>query len=293
MDMTATKILCPTDFSAGSDQALRTAVRLANETDAELVIAHSWYVPPSAYAELAVPPDLFQLMHEDAERGLAQAVLDAQKYGATRVSSKLLSGAPWLVLTHELVDPAYSLAVIGTHGRTGMARVLLGSVAGMVVRHAPCSVLVVRPDSEPTPYEHVLCPIDFSPSSREAMFMAAQMARRGGQGVTLLHAVEMPVAFTGEPTIDFAANVNGRAYEELKKWGNDLRRSVDVRTDVHTASGRPGVEILHAVEADPSIDLVVMGSHGRTGIKRVLLGSVAEKVVRHARCPVLVTRSRD
>jgi nucleotide-binding universal stress UspA family protein len=267
--MTTNKILCPTDFTPGADQALRTAVRLAKERDAELVLLHSWHLPASAYSELAVPVEAFELMRQDAQRALEKRVSDAKAQGAKRVSSKLERGVPWLAVTHELEDPSYSIAVVSTHGRTGISRMLLGSVAGTIVRHAPTSVLVVPPESEPKPYEHALCPVDFSPSSRDVMFAAAKWVRPGGR-ITLFHAAEMPASWTGESLTNFTpASCRGGAATELAKWANELRHATDVHAHIRTALGRPATEILEALDSDDSLDLVAMGSHGRTGIKRV------------------------
>jgi nucleotide-binding universal stress UspA family protein len=289
------KILCPIDFSAGSQHAMRVAVRLAEESSAELALVHVWYVPASVYpSEFPLPAQLLQRMSDDAQRGLDAAVAEAGALGARRVSGKLLTGVPWHRLADELAEPAFDLAVIGTHGRTGLARILLGSVAEKVVRHAPCSVLVARPDGDPRPFTHVLCPVDFSDASRRAMNLAAEVVRPGGAGITLLHVVEAPVAFGGElPDPEFLRAADKRAAEQLERWAAELRGKVSVPVTMRSRVGWAGAETLAALDHDPTIDLVVMGSHGRTGIARALLGSVAEKVVRHARCPVLVARERE
>jgi nucleotide-binding universal stress UspA family protein len=290
--MTFRKILCPIDFSSGSQHAMRVAVRVAEEADAELVLAHVWYVPALLYpAESPLPPQLVQHVSDDAQRGLDAAVREAAGMGARRLSSKLLTGVPWLAISDELGDGQFDLAVVGTHGRTGLSRVLLGSVAEKVVRHAPCAVLAARHDGEPRPFQHVLCPVDFSDGSRKALDLAAEVIRPGGAGITLLHVVEVPVTFTGElPDLDFLRELDTRSAEHLGRWATQLQARVSVPVTIRSRIGWPGAETLTAVDRDPTFDLVVMGSHGRTGLRRALLGSVAEKVVRHARCPVLVAR---
>jgi nucleotide-binding universal stress UspA family protein len=292
--MSFQKILCPTDFSAGSQHAMRVAVRLAEDAGAELVLAHVWHIPASVYpAEYPLPPQLLQRMSDDARRGLDDAVREASALGAPRVSSRLLTGVPWHVIVDELDDAAFDLAVIGTHGRTGLARFLLGSVAEKVVRHAPCSALVARPDGEPKPFTHVLCPVDFSDSSRHALELAAELVRPGGAGITLLHVVEAPVSYTGElPDPEFLRELDTRSAEQLGQWASELRSKFSVPVTIRSRIGWAGAGTLAVIDDAPSVDLVVMGSHGRTGLKRVLLGSVAEKVIRHARCPVLVARKR-
>lgn len=285
------KILCPIDFSPGSSQAMRTAVRLAIEHDAELVLAHSWFLPPATFAgEYVYAADIVQQLSDDAKHCLEAAVAEAGKLGVRHVTSRLLSGVPWQqIIDAARREPDLGLIVIGTHGRTGLTRVLLGSVAELVVRHAPCPVLTVRPHNEPAPFGHVLCPVDLSRPARDAIHLAAEFAQPSGAGITLLHVLELPVSYSGKlPVPDFHRDLDARSAALLDRWTTDLKAKVSVPVTQLTRIGRPGAQILAVLEDDHTFDLVVMGSHGHTGIARMLLGSVAEKVVRHARCPVLV-----
>lgn len=290
--MVIKKILCAIDFSLGSQRALREAARLAAEADGELVLVHVWYVPPSAFAgEYMIPPPVVQQMSDDASRGLDDAIRDAKTFGAKRVTAKLLQGVPWNAIVEMVDDPSYDLVVIGTHGRTGLSRVLLGSVAEKVVRHAPCSVLAVPADGEPKAFTHVLCPVDFSESSRYALQVAGGLVATGGAGITLLHVVE--TGYWEEPSLAaLMRDLETQSTQRLDDWAAQLRRDVAVPVTTRTGTGWSGAGILTVLDDDPSIDLVVVGSHGRTGIKRAVMGSVAEKVVRHAKCPVLVARKR-
>ena len=289
--MTLTKILCATDFSAGADRALRMATRLACETGAELVIAHSWFIPANAYSlEVPFVRDMEQEIRVAAQHDLDAAVRDATTAGARRASGKLLSGVPWMEIVSLLEHQPFELCVIGTHGRTGLSRILLGSVAEKVVRHSPCSTLVVRPDAKLEQFAHALVPTDFSASAEHALELATQLVRPKGS-ITLLHVIELPVRLAGEvPDVDFARTIDKRAALALDEAA--ARVGGDLRVNVCTRIGSAGAQTLDATDDDSTIDLVVMGSHGRTGIKRALLGSVAEKVVRHAGCPVLVARKR-
>jgi nucleotide-binding universal stress UspA family protein len=111
--------------------------------------------------------------------------------------------------------------------------------------------------------------------------------------ITLLHVIELPLRYAGEvPDPDLARSLDARAVHALDDAVARLQPRIDATIAARSHIGYPGAQTLAIVDNDPSIDLVVMGSHGRTGIKRALLGSVAEKVVRHARCPVLVARKR-
>lgn len=147
--MEPTKILCAVDFSDGAREALRAAVELARHASATLVLAHViepplWNREPSVH----LPGDQRGDELAAARAELAAWCDEARALGAREVVSKLPAGAAWdrlVALARE--DPAIRLIVTGTHGRTGVSRAVIGSTAERVVRHAPCSVLVVRPPS--------------------------------------------------------------------------------------------------------------------------------------------------
>jgi len=292
--MATKKILCPVDFSPGSQRALTTAVRLANEHGAELELVHAWTVPPISFGgEYAYAPALVTRLAADGQESLTAAVAQAVGLGAKRVTSRLLNGAPWQqIVDLAASDPAYELIVVGSHGRTGLTRVWMGSVAEMVVRHAPCPVLTVRGEHAAEPYRHVLCPIDFSASSRAAIDLAAELVRPGGVGITLLHVLELPVAWGEVRPFDVPGDLDREGATALASSAAALRARVSVPVEVRLRVGSAGAQLLAAIDDDLTIDLVVMGSHGHTGLKRLALGSVAEKTVRHARCPVLVAHAR-
>jgi nucleotide-binding universal stress UspA family protein len=289
--MTFRKILCPIDVS-GSTEAVRVAARIAIRHASELVIAHSWYLPPVVFAgEFSYPADLVQGLTADAERGLTAAVDEARTLGASRVTTLLLSGPPW----ERIVEAAEAakevdLIVVGTRGHTGLARLFLGSVAEMVVRHAPCSVLAL-PSGGDKPFLRILCPIDFSPSSNYALELANELGNSAQSLLTLLHVLE-PVGavnrtFAFEPGPDL---VRG-SQTVLEQWTAATGRTErQVTTSVRV--GRTREELRSLLEDQARFDLVALGSHGRTGLRRMFLGSVAETVVRHAKCAVLVARRR-
>jgi len=294
--MTFHKILCATDFSRGAEQALRVAARIAGDASAELVIVHATYLPPSAFAgELPFPTEAIRQMAEDTQRDLEAATRAAIELGAKRVTAQpLVNGPPWLRIVETLEqDPAYDLVVMGTQGRTGLARVLLGSVAEKVVRHAPCPVLTIRPDSKLEPFTNALCPVDFSDSARRAVDLAGTLVAPNGK-ITLLHVIEAPVAFSGEPLAPaFLQDLSKRSADLLEHWAARLREQVAVPVLIRSRVGNAGAQTLAVLHEDRTFDLVTMGSHGRTGIRRALIGSVAEKIVRHAPCPVLVAHGRE
>jgi nucleotide-binding universal stress UspA family protein len=225
---------------------------------------------------------------------VAEALAEATRLGARRVTSRALTGVPWEQIVEILRgDAAFDLAVMGTHGRTGLARILLGSVTEKVIRHAPCSVFAVRPRGDAIAFGHVLCPVDLSAGSRHAIERAAELAAPSGAGITLLHVVELPISYSGEPfTADVVNGLENKAKQGLAGLAAELSSRVSVPVTTELRFGSPWAQTLAVLDRDPTFDLVVLGSHGRTGLHRALIGSVAEQVTRHAACPVFVARAR-
>lgn len=293
--MSFKKLLCPIDFSPGSQHALRVAARMTRELDAELVLVHAWHVPSRPFAEEnPIPEEMVQQLVDDEQRRLLAAVGDATELGAPRATSRLLHGVPWDQITQAVRDdPAVDLIVMGTHGRTGLARVFLGSVTEQVIRHSPCSVLATRGSGGLAAFRNVLCPIDFSEDSSQVLERAAELATQGGARITLLHVIEPAGTFSGLRLPETRlAEMDRPATLELTRCATALANKVTVPVKSEIRLGSPAAQTLAMLDADPSFDLVIMGSRGRTGIKRILVGSVAEKVLRHAACPVLIVRAR-
>lgn len=144
--MSFKNILCAIDFSDCSRKAMQAAVDMARESGASLTLVHVWHVPAlGVVGQAPLPPDMTAAIVADASSGLAAWKREAEARGAARISTVLAGGIPW----HEIVEllrrkPEYDVVVMGTHGRSGLKHVLLGSVAEKVVRHAPCPVLVIR-----------------------------------------------------------------------------------------------------------------------------------------------------
>jgi universal stress protein A len=144
------KILCAVDFSDHAREAMRRAADLAKSTGGSLTLFHVVYVPITSYADggpmlPSSGPELTTQLGKEAEKHLAEWKQRATEMGVRAVTTQVAAGVPWQTLVEALeADRSYDLVVIGTHGRSGLGRLLLGSVAENVVRHAPCPVLVVR-----------------------------------------------------------------------------------------------------------------------------------------------------
>jgi nucleotide-binding universal stress UspA family protein len=288
--VTFKKIVCATDFSAGADHALDMAIKVAIQQDAELVIVHAWELP--AYAgEVFASPALLEGVLEDDERLVAKAVRHAHDRGVARASGKQLRGVGWQIIVElAKADPAIDLIVVGTHGRTGIRRVLLGSVAQKIVRSAPVSVLAVHPEDRIEPLGLVLWPTDLSEAAAYAGELAASLIDAPGGVMERVHVIEKPRGL--ERSAEAVAIV-----EDLERRGSELlERSLpglggSIRVTRRAIAGHPSGELLALLDEE-RYDLVAVGSHGRKGLAQLWLGSIAELLVRHAHCPVLVARVR-
>jgi nucleotide-binding universal stress UspA family protein len=185
--------------------------------------------------------------------------------------------------------------VLGTHGRSGLPRVVLGSVAERVVRTARCRVIVVPPREDGVrpyadrPLRRVVCAIDFSAGSEAALAEAVAVAERSEATVTLLHAYALSAL--ADPGSALAKGFERQLARDLE---DAARRHAARGARLETAL-RPGVawSVVAETARELDADLVVVGTEGRTGMSRFLLGSTAEKIVRSSSVPVMVVPRRD
>ncbi len=288
------RILWPTDFSEGAGRAFPYATALASWHEAEL---HVLNVKEDRSAESTGMKSSFPISKDTLTR-----LLNAEEEPPQHVDLEALTivqeqseeESPPDTIVAYAEEHEVDLIVAGTHGRRGLQRLLIGSVAEEVLRTAPCPVLTVRGEEDVAPawaVRNILVPIDFSDASLEALRHAKELALTYGAQITLLHAVEevvYPSAYGVEP-----ANLPGpQVIDRVEKNLADLARAevgyehVVVQANVGYAPST----ILDYAEGN-EVDLVVIATHGRTGLERMLLGSVAERVVRRAPAPVFVVKS--
>ncbi len=141
-------ILCAVDFSRGSHVAMLAAAELAAKVGAKLTVAHAYQLPSAATYGLPDDPRALQVIADNVESALATWKAEVQRVGVKEVEVTALLGAAWDSIVSAASHRGCDLIVVGTHGRTGLAHVLLGSVAEKIVRHAKCPVLVVRAPPE-------------------------------------------------------------------------------------------------------------------------------------------------
>jgi nucleotide-binding universal stress UspA family protein len=195
------------------------------------------------------------------------------------------------------------LIVIATHGYTGYKHIFLGSTAERIVQHSRCPVLVVRVharhwDGARDPRTHkgfklakILVPTDFSECSRAGFECGVQLTRDFNAELRLVHVINPHAYPFGDKyaALD-AAQLMRETEDAAQKQMRRMAAKARVRYSAEVRRGSPAIEICKAANEDA--DLIVTSTHGRTGLGHVLIGSVAERVVRHARCPILVIPAR-
>lgn len=296
-------VLCPVDFSDNSELALDYALSLAAQHSARVCVLH-------VFPDVLANPDVYPYLSdpvlpsgETRERALEQLGGFVHRARARQVAVDVALEQGDIV--DNVVEKASKipadLVVLGTHGRRGLARLMMGSVTERVLRHATPPVLSVSPHasappSTGVPFRNVLCPVDFSPSSLHALDLALSLVGDEGM-VTLLHVVEFYIDKAVGETVAFDMDGLRQRHQEqaLEKLEAAVARDVRSRTKLETStldSGAPYKEILERAESD-EIDAIVMGVMGRSAADLFFFGSTTNHVVRAARCPVLTVRAEE
>jgi nucleotide-binding universal stress UspA family protein len=298
-------ILVPIDFSKMSIQALETAKRLAQHVGATVHLAHIHQFDHLARFAAPGPPLLpFSVVtfEQDAEKRLAHRLKTlANKEGLSPAACHLLRGAPVFNEICRLAQqiPA-DLVVMPTHGYTGLKHVFLGSTAERVVQHSPCPVVIARQKKRKSEIVRrfaahtILVPVDFSSCSRAGVQYAIGFANEFGARIILLHATYLGYIYAIEgAALYYIRGLQKAAKKNAERQMQKLVRTVKfgrVNFETVFTNGSPVVDIC-AFAKDHDVDLIITSTHGLTGLEHVLIGSIAEQVVRHAPCSVLVVPS--
>jgi nucleotide-binding universal stress UspA family protein len=295
------KILFATDGSRGAEVAEAYARALAASWGATLTAMNVLELAPGLNPKYPVNELYLGELMKQAMRGLAEVKGRATARGIS-VETRITTGIPSEEVLAAAETEDADLIVVGTRGRTGLAHVLLGSTAERIIRRAPCPVLAVRtegsmadqdgsPGGDPPVLDRLLVPIDFSDCSIDALEYAVGVAQRAKSSLTLLHVLE-PVSYGLDftlPHLPEREQLRDAIVTRLSGLVSALD-SAQVRSDYLVRGGLPIDSILDAARTQ-SADMIVMGTHGRRGLSHALSGSVAESVLRKARCPVLTVRS--
>lgn len=282
-------VLFPTDRTTWSKSVFEHAVAYAGRHNARLhVLTVMWSEADEALQ--AVPPSA-----TDAFRTSIHATAGAA--GVDLVEAEVREFSPDTGILNYAMQVDADLIVMATHGRRGVSHAFIGSIAESVVRRAGCPVLTVRPSA---PYlgtgaKRILVPLDFSVHARKALAHAREVCDVTGAELHLLHVIPTAPAygFADAPLVPDLLSEDERAAAEkkLREIAAEVLGPQHVPT-MHVAGGigNPALHVLDVVDR-LGPDLIVMATHGRTGVQRFFLGSVTEKVVQLAPCPVFTVKA--
>lgn len=278
---TMNKVLVPLDGSPLAEAVLPCAVSLAQRLQAsvELLQVTEGYSlrAPELPVELAL--EMQQRGQQRAQEYLQQC---SSRFAPLRVACHTPQGSPRSEIGRVALEQGCQLIVMATHGREGIRRWLLGSVAEAVLRHAPCPVLLVRPPVDcGSLFQHILLPVDSSKASLDFLRVLPTFLAPGGK-VTLLRCTDLSVY----PLLNSKTDLIQEYFDLLKSDLSQVHQE-GLNLEVAVLEGEPEEVILNW-SAQNHCDLIALASSGRSGLKHFWLGSVTEKVVRHSSCPVLV-----
>ncbi len=292
-------IFVTTDFSPCADYAVGYAAALAGKLGVPVHVGHVVDTGYLTYAalygqSLMVDPDVASV-EQSARKHLEEVSGRLAQRGLT-VEAHLSRGTPLPELVKMAEASDCGLLVTGTHGHTGFDKFLFGSTCEKLIRQSPVPVLAVRQPSEEAMFLHdefaierVVCTTDLSDLSHAALPFAADLCRALDAELTLLHVVD-----TRFDSFPYLAAVDQPSHQELhahaeKLLGEWVERLGVGKVNGEVVDGMPHARVAQYVR-DNNVDLVVMATHGHSGLAHALLGSTTERVIRTSPCPVLAVR---
>ncbi|MBI4823491.1 MAG: universal stress protein [Nitrospirae bacterium] len=284
------RLLLSTDGSEFSEGAIREAVRLAKNCKCELSALYVIEFNPEFEA---LAPKLVEKMEVGSKQHLASVRERALKEGVDCKTLIRRTEAPYQAIVEEAGKLKADVIVMGRRGRSGLKKLMMGSVTAKVIGHSACDVLVV-PRQASILCKNILVATDGSLFSNQAVSEAVGIAKRCGARlyvVSAVHAGEVsPFDITQfEMQKGLIASVEIDRAEKDIAQAKELAQKEGVSVEGIIAGGRP-YEVIVETAHGKNADLIVMGSHGRTGVEKFLMGSVTERVIGHAGCAVLVVK---
>ena len=279
------KILLATDFSPESQNALKCAISLAKRYESKLFLTHAISEEASLTAGDAWPA-LADIARRNARKSMVE-LEQMQELQSLPHDVVMQSGETWEVLSRVVSDQNIDLIVIGTHGSGGIDKLMLGSTAEKVVRHATCPVLTVGPLVRLLSLErfsNILYATDFSTGSLRALNYALSLAEEDRAELTMLHIIESKPASEAE-LVDWKRRDRERL-SQLVPTDIDLPSKPEIEVE----AGAPAKEIVRLADAR-NAELIVMGSHSDGVVSTHLPWTTLHHVLQHAHCPVLTVRA--
>ncbi len=296
--MQPNKILVPIDFSEFSSHALNYAIGLAEKFQSKLTLLHAVVLFEDDVNEEERLQEYEELVRRREKNIDAQMNTNLQKAQKKKISVEsvvLRSISAADAILEYLQGHAFELIVMGTHGRTGLKHIFLGSVAEKVVRLATIPVLSVHRSVQKFELSKLVVPVDFSVYSKNAADTAISIAKNFGARIKFIHVVEKDIhpsfyATGVESIFQIDTSLRERVLQNMKGFLEEQLTS-KIDSEFIVKEGRAHREIVEYAQKEKA-DLIVISTHGLTGLEYLLLGSTAEKVVRWAGCPVLTIKTK-
>ncbi|XGI84496.1 universal stress protein [Halorutilales archaeon Cl-col2-1] len=286
------KILIPTDGSDCADEAARHAVRIAERFGSELHVLNAVETHEYAPTEGGSIERQVDVVEEEGRQAV-ESVSDMASKRDVGTVEKVSYGSVHDVVLDYVDNEGIDLIVMGTHGRKGFQRLLLGSNAARILRRSEVPVFTVPSrgeDESDYVYDEILLPTDGSPGSKAAVENAVEIARQYGSTVHVVYVIDVRVGSSTGVIPDVVTALEKEGERATREIADEIDEETEVVTDV--VMGVPGREITD-YSREHGIDLIAMGTHGRKGIGRLLLGSTAETTVRTSDVPVLTARTES
>ena len=292
-------IVVATDFSQLGEAAAARAAYLARREGAELHLVHAVAIPMVADPYGSSLPtnlgELWQLLRQAAQEQLEQTRKALESKGVSIVTAKVSSSPdPVGAIAEAVRAHEADLVVMGTHGRKGLQRAFLGSVAQRALTTIDRPILAVKEDpaTAAQPIAKILVAADFSPHSDRAVEVAAGLAARLSASVDVVHAFDLPANYN--PYLSAAGTeverqIESNVLERLEAIRDRLVQR-QIRAHTHFRRGHPDT-VITDLASEIGCQLIVMGTRGLRGLEHVLLGSVAERTLRTAPCSVLCVKA--
>lgn len=285
------KLLLPTDGSEFSEGAIREAVNLAKTCSSKLFVVSVIETNPE-YESIA--PQLIEKAEKETRQHLESVKNRAAKEGVDCEIIARQGEDPYKYIVDEAAKHQVSMIIMGRRGRKGLKRLMMGSVTAKVIGHSPCNVLVV-PRAARLEFRKILVATDGSKYSNAAASEAVAIAKRCGASLIAASVVPYetisPLGIVhSEMQWELVTEESRKAAESNIKNVKEIAEKEDVKIEELILEGRPYEAIINAAKEN-RVDLIVVGSHGRTGLDRLLMGSVTERIIGHADCAVLVVKA--
>jgi nucleotide-binding universal stress UspA family protein len=290
------RILVPTDFSKSSKAAIAYAIDTARSTGARIHLIHAYGVPSVAlgHAGAIGIGEVIGSLRLAASQKL-DAVRKEVETAGVECGMDLSAMSPQDAIAAAALKTRADCVIMGTRGLTGIRHAIMGSVAERTLRTAPCPVLTVNGPAQAPPSiaRKILVPSDFSPASIAALEIATEWGGPDSE-IVLLHAHYE--AGLIKPFAPQERSADSPSHRELQARMDETVRAVavnDGRISTRIEEGVSESTAILLVAAEPGFDLIVMGTHGRSGLPHLVMGSVAERVLREAKCPIVAIKVAD